>query len=1062
MTGYPMKRKIAAALAAMMLCGSMPFGALAEDAPLVELIVPISLKTETTSEAPEAEQQPDKAELKQAELKLSLEEAPAKLTLQSAQSADQETAPIQTQEIVQPKLEKIELKKLEKADLKKLEKLEIKKIEKLEPEKQAEQITPPADQQTEPPKTQEPEPPKMQEPEQLKTQEPEQSKIEKIEIEKINPEKLKKEELQKLENLELKKPENLEQLKKPEKLDKLDKLDKLEGQVIPPKTEQTEPTKAEYAEFDMTASVKNGIITVKVSGASDGKMIAIEVSGNGVKEFNGILTEDGEGSGKLGKLDEETEEFVALDPGTYTVRAYYESKESIEKKATVTVLGTSTVTPPSGGSGSTGGSSGTEGSGSTSGSGSTEGSGGADAITPVTPPSSGDTEGVKAFTILPVVTDGSIAVVIDGASSREIEVKLLDKDGKTVGVSAIIGGGLVQLGKFASGTYTVQAQYVTPVAGEDGSYDYKRVSAQAIVPEGVDAPDKIEAVDIQAKIEKGKDYIIITVTQAADIEMMVSVEGLSDKAITKGGSVRYDGLTPGESYAVEIDYINYVEGAKKYAETVTIDKPVVLGEIKITAVTPGVNMLTVSGTATAGQQVILSTTPAAVSDVYAMPGENGVFSAEIACAAGTYSAVTAKYSADTAKASTVSGSWVVAAPAVKPSLTIDPIDSDSTTVIGKTTAGIMVEIKASDYTQKVTADNSGIVRFSLPHTYAAGTELTFVVYYGSSQSFTQTAKVAQAGYKHTLEYGDEGDAVRLLTARLEKLGYPVKESSRYGSTVREAVRLFQIANGLKANGIAGPDTQKAIFSVGAIPYGSGRYPTLVRGDKGLSLIYTLQQRLKDLGYYTIKVDGIFGSGTQRAVREFQRVNGLTVTGKADNATQMLLYSSAAKSASYAVSGDYKTLPRTSKYKSAVVPLQKRLRELGYYSGNIDGYFGSQTYRAVRNFQNRNGLTVTGVADPYTQQVLYSASAKTYSGSTASSGVTSSGYRLLYWGCRGTAVTRLQNALIDAGYKSIVRKADGIFGQWTYDAVRAYQKDHGLAVDGIAGKNTQNKLYGTKY
>ena len=41
-------------------------------------------------------------------------------------------------------------------------------------------------------------------------------------------------------------------------------------------------------------------------------------------------------------------------------------------------------------------------------------------------------------------------------------------------------------------------------------------------------------------------------------------------------------------------------------------------------------------------------------------------------------------------------------------------------------------------------------------------------------------------------------------------------------------------------------------------------------------------------------------------------------------------------------------------------------------------------------------------------------------------------------------------------------ADGIFGQWTYDAVRAYQKDHGLAVDGIAGKNTQNKLYGTKY
>ncbi len=39
--------------------------------------------------------------------------------------------------------------------------------------------------------------------------------------------------------------------------------------------------------------------------------------------------------------------------------------------------------------------------------------------------------------------------------------------------------------------------------------------------------------------------------------------------------------------------------------------------------------------------------------------------------------------------------------------------------------------------------------------------------------------------------------------------------------------------------------------------------------------------------------------------------------------------------------------------------------------------------------------------------------------------------------------RLQQALIDAGYKSYVRTADGIYGKWTYDAVRAYQKDVGL-------------------
>ena len=101
------------------------------------------------------------------------------------------------------------------------------------------------------------------------------------------------------------------------------------------------------------------------------------------------------------------------------------------------------------------------------------------------------------------------------------------------------------------------------------------------------------------------------------------------------------------------------------------------------------------------------------------------------------------------------------------------------------------------------------------------------------------------------------------------------------------------------------------------------------------------------------------------------------------------------------------------------------------------------------------------------QILYSSKAVPASGSSSggsSSGGTSdsTGYRLLYWGCTGSAVKRLQNALINAGYKSIVRSADGIYGKWTYDAVRAYQRDHGLSVDGIAGRKTQNSLYGTNY
>ncbi len=52
----------------------------------------------------------------------------------------------------------------------------------------------------------------------------------------------------------------------------------------------------------------------------------------------------------------------------------------------------------------------------------------------------------------------------------------------------------------------------------------------------------------------------------------------------------------------------------------------------------------------------------------------------------------------------------------------------------------------------------------------------------------------------------------------------------------------------------------------------------------------LQQRLKELGYYSGKVDGDFGSGTKNAVIWFQRQHGLSVDGIAGNATKTALYS----------------------------------------------------------------------------------------------------------------------------------------------------------------------------
>lgn len=64
------------------------------------------------------------------------------------------------------------------------------------------------------------------------------------------------------------------------------------------------------------------------------------------------------------------------------------------------------------------------------------------------------------------------------------------------------------------------------------------------------------------------------------------------------------------------------------------------------------------------------------------------------------------------------------------------------------------------------------------------------------------------------------------------------------------------------------------------------------------------------------------------------------------------------------------------------------------------------------------------------------------------------------GSSGTEVKKLQQSLVDAGYNVGSSGADGIYGSNTAAAVKKYQQDNGLTVDGIAGEQTLGKLYGT--
>ncbi len=71
--------------------------------------------------------------------------------------------------------------------------------------------------------------------------------------------------------------------------------------------------------------------------------------------------------------------------------------------------------------------------------------------------------------------------------------------------------------------------------------------------------------------------------------------------------------------------------------------------------------------------------------------------------------------------------------------------------------------------------------------------------------------------------------------------------------------------------------------------------------------------------------------------------------------------------------------------SEVTQIQTKLKRWGYYNGNIDGIYGSQTLAAVKYFQRKNGLTVDGIAGPATLRAMgiYTSSSSSSSSSNSS-------------------------------------------------------------------------------
>ncbi len=146
-------------------------------------------------------------------------------------------------------------------------------------------------------------------------------------------------------------------------------------------------------------------------------------------------------------------------------------------------------------------------------------------------------------------------------------------------------------------------------------------------------------------------------------------------------------------------------------------------------------------------------------------------------------------------------------------------------------------------------------------------------------------------------------------------------------------------------------------------------------------VMELQKLLSKLGFLKVAPNGYFGPSTVAAVKKFQAAHGLDQLGAVGPGTRLELNTITAGTTS--TTAAVTTTPSGTKYKfehfmgvgsddeTDVLELQKLLVKLGFLTAEPTGYFGAGTEAAVKKFQTKHGLPVTGYVAKNTRAVLNS-------------------------------------------------------------------------------------------
>jgi lipid-binding SYLF domain-containing protein/peptidoglycan hydrolase-like protein with peptidoglycan-binding domain len=257
----------------------------------------------------------------------------------------------------------------------------------------------------------------------------------------------------------------------------------------------------------------------------------------------------------------------------------------------------------------------------------------------------------------------------------------------------------------------------------------------------------------------------------------------------------------------------------------------------------------------------------------------------------------------------------------------------------------------------------------------------------------QSTKKQTTTHKDTTSKDDIRNAQQALK---DKGTYTGPVDGTMNAETKKALRDFQRKNNLEATGTLNHETMTAL-GVTPHPSTTGKDTsktgtpgaTTPKKEKGAGKptsgvmkgkVREAQAALKKEGFDPGPVDGIMGSKTMTALRDFQSHHGLEVTGTINSETEKALMASAGTtSRSKPATSESKPAPTTSSVED-IRHLQQALTDLGYSPGDVNGMMTSQTQEAIREFQFLNNLPVTGNLDEQTKAAI-DAQSRGGSGST---------------------------------------------------------------------------------